>query len=99
MFNEIFERTSLKEAWRKLEGSLKEAWRKLEGSLKEAWRKLEGGLKDYCPRTIVKEETNREYRVLAQDFSLYLNNTLYLYLNMVQYIIFEYFILNIIYII
>jgi hypothetical protein len=35
--------------------------------------------------------------VLAQDFSLYLNNTLYLYLNMIQCIVFEYCILNIIY--
>jgi hypothetical protein len=42
---------------------------------------------------------DREYRnrVLAQDISLYLNNILYLYLNMVQYIVFEYGILYIIY--
>jgi hypothetical protein len=65
----------------------------------QAWRKLEGSLKDYCFITIVKEEVDREYRnrVLAQDISLYLNNILYLYLNMVQYIVFEYGILYIIY--
>jgi hypothetical protein len=64
----------------------------LEG---QAWKKLKGSLKDYCSIIIVKEEADRENknRVLAQDFSLCLNNTLYLYLNMVQYIIFEYYIL------
>jgi hypothetical protein len=64
----------------------------LEG---QAWRKLEGSLKDYCPIIIVKEESDREYksRVLVQDFLLYL---LYLYVNMVHYIIFEYFKMNIV---
>jgi hypothetical protein len=62
----------------------------LEG---QAWRKLEESLKDYCPIIIVKKEADWGYRngVFAQElYSLILNKKLELYLNTMEYIIFEY---------
>jgi hypothetical protein len=43
------------------------------------------GLKDYCHIIIIKEEVDIENRsrVLAQDFSLYFNDILYIYLKIV----------------